>query len=300
MYRFFPVQARRDDAPNWRSDGSPFLEFLASYTSRSRRRSTAVAARVHDRAAGLCPVGLRRQTSREVTLSGAAGALTAKAPALGGDQPQHAPPHHALRHRPDVSALIMAASRSPARARLRPALRTKARRVTGKMLATSASVASPLGRRIFGHDGPAGSSPPWPDTVVEQPAKVPRRARPAYPGSASAGFDGVPLHLALDGSCGGGMRRAVGGRRRAAGRDPSGGWSCWSPQPSRPVELPRRAAQRPICRSRLGRAVVDANGWDSWRARSRAATLLRGRKVADATEFSDDERELRDVYPRGA
>lgn len=182
-------------------------------------------------------------------------------------------------------------------------------RVTGKMLADTASLLRRLwaGEKIFGHDGPAGRFAYLSlDTVVENPPPLLLAALgPKTQELAGAHFDGVLLHSHwTDRAVAECVARVRRGAERA-GRDPEKiqVWSCLVTACAlpEPVEL-RHVVRRMTTYMQIpgyGELIVDANGWDRGvLEKLRAHPLLQGR-LADATEFTDDElRTLRDVYPR--
>jgi len=182
-------------------------------------------------------------------------------------------------------------------------------RVTGKMLADTAGLLRRLwaGEKIFGHDGPAGKFAYLSlDTTVESPPPLFIAALgPKTQTLAGAHFDGVLLHSHwTDAAVAGCVARVKQGAERA-GRDPQKVqvWSCLVTACAlpEPVEL-RHVVRRMTTYMQIpgyGELIVDANGWDrTVLEKVRNHPLLQGR-LADATEFSDDElRQIRDVYPR--
>ncbi len=182
-------------------------------------------------------------------------------------------------------------------------------RVTGAMLADTAQLLRRLwaGEKIIGHDGPAGRFPYLSLDYVAAPAAAAGAggARPADAGVGRARVRCRAVALALDRP---GRRRLRDPRARAAPSAPAATrtrvqvWSCLvtACDLPEPVEL-RHVVRRMTTYMQIpgyGELIVDANGWD--RAvldRVRTHPLLQGR-LADATEFTDDElRTIRDVYP---
>jgi len=181
-------------------------------------------------------------------------------------------------------------------------------RVTGAMLADTAQLLRRLwaGEKIIGHDGPAGRFPYLSLDYVAAPAPplVLAALGPRTQELGGRAFDAVLLHSHWTdqavADCVGRVRRGA----ERAGRDPDTVqvWSCLvtACDLPEPVEL-RHVVRRMTTYMQIpgyGELIVDANGWD--RAvldRLRTHPLLQGR-LADATEFTDDElRTIRDVYP---
>ncbi|HVO27414.1 MAG TPA: TIGR03857 family LLM class F420-dependent oxidoreductase [Candidatus Margulisiibacteriota bacterium] len=181
-------------------------------------------------------------------------------------------------------------------------------RVTSAMLADTAALLRRLwaGEKIMGHDGPAGRFPYLSlDYVADPPPPLVLAALgPRTQELGGRAFDAVLLHSHwTDQAVADCVQRVRRGAERA-GRDPDSVqvWSCLVTACAlpEPVEL-RHVVRRMTTYMQIpgyGELIVDANGWD--RAvldRVRAHPLLQGR-LADATEFSDDElRTMRDLYP---
>lgn len=181
-------------------------------------------------------------------------------------------------------------------------------RVTGAMLTDTAQLLRRLwaGEKILGHDGPAGRYAYLSlDHVVAQPPPLLLAALgPKTQEMAGRVFDGVLLHSHWTdqavADCVARVRRGA----EQAGRDPGAVqvWSCLVTA----CDLPEPVALRHVVRRMTtylqipgyGELIVDANGWDrAVLERLRAHPVLGGR-IADATEFTEDElRTLRDVYP---
>ena len=181
-------------------------------------------------------------------------------------------------------------------------------RVTGAMLEDTAQLLRRLwaGEKIIGHDGPAGRFPYLSLDYVADPAPplVLAALGPRTQELGGRAFDAVLLHSHWTdqavADCVARVRRGA----AAAGRDPDAVqvWSCLVTA----CDLPEPVALRHVVRRMTtymqipgyGELIVDANGWDrTVLDRLRSHPLLQGR-LADATEFTDDElRTIRDLYP---
>ena len=181
-------------------------------------------------------------------------------------------------------------------------------RVTMAMLEDTAGLLRRLwaGEKVFGHDGAAGRFGYLAtDAAIEAPPPLLLAALgPKTQTMGGRAFDAVLLHSHWTdravAECVTRVRRGA----EQAGRNPEAVqvWSCLVTAADLPesVEL-RHVVRRMTTYMQIpgyGELIVKANGWD--RAvldRLRAHPVLDGR-IADATEFSDDElRALRDVYP---
>jgi len=181
-------------------------------------------------------------------------------------------------------------------------------RVSGAMLVDAAGLLRRLwaGEKIMGHDGPAGRFPYLSlDHVADPPPPLVLAALgPRTQELAGQAFDAVLLHSHwTDQAVADCVQRVRRGAERA-GRDPAAVqvWSCLvtACELPEPVEL-QHVVRRMTTYLQIpgyGELIVDANRWD--RAildRLRSHPLLQGR-LADATEFTDDElRTIRDLYP---
>ena len=181
-------------------------------------------------------------------------------------------------------------------------------RVTTAMLEDTARLLRRLwaGEKIFGHDGAAGRFGYLTTdmAVASPPPLVLAALGPKTQTMGGRAFDAVLLHSHWTdravADCVARVRRGA----EQAGRDPSAVqvWSCLvtAAELPEPVEL-RHVVRRMTTYMQIpgyGELIVKANGWDpAVLDRVRAHPVLDGR-IADATEFTDDElRALRDVYP---
>jgi 5,10-methylenetetrahydromethanopterin reductase len=181
-------------------------------------------------------------------------------------------------------------------------------RVTSAMLEDSAQLLRRLwaGEKIIGHDGAAGRFPYLSLDYAADPAPplVLAALGPKTQELGGRAFDAVLLHSHwTDQAVADCVTRVRHGAERA-GRDPQSVqvWSCLvtAADLPEPVEL-RHVVRRMTTYMQIpgyGELIVDANGWDRVVLdRLRSHPLLQGR-LADATEFTDDElRTIRDVYP---
>lgn len=181
-------------------------------------------------------------------------------------------------------------------------------RVTMAMLEDTAGLLRRLwaGEKVFGHDGAAGRfGYLTTDMVVAAPPPLVLAALgPKTQTMGGRAFDAVLLHSHWTDQA---VADCVARVRRGAeqvGRDPNAVqvWSCLVTAADLPesVEL-RHVVRRMTTYLQIpgyGELIVKANGWDpAVLDRLRAHPVLDGR-IADATEFTDDElRTLRDVYP---
>lgn len=181
-------------------------------------------------------------------------------------------------------------------------------RVTMAMLEDSAGLLRRLwaGEKIFGHDGAAGRFGYLATdlAVAAPPPLVLAALGPKTQTMGGRAFDAVLLHShwtdAAVADCVARVRRGA----EQAGRDPDAVqvWSCLVTAADLPesIEL-RHVVRRMTTYMQIpgyGELIVRANGWDPGVLDCvRAHPALDGR-IADATEFNDDElRALRDVYP---
>lgn len=181
-------------------------------------------------------------------------------------------------------------------------------RVTIAMLEDSAGLLRRLwaGEKIFGHDGAAGKFGYLSTdiTIAAPPPLVLAALGPRTQTMGGRAFDAVLLHSHwTDQAVADCVERVRRGAEKA-GRDPRAVqvWSCLvtAAELPEPVEL-RHVVRRITTYMQIpgyGELIVRANGWDpAVLDRVRTHPVLDGR-IADATEFSDDElRALRDVYP---
>ena len=180
-------------------------------------------------------------------------------------------------------------------------------RVTMAMLEDTAGLLRRLwaGEKVFGHDGPAGRfGYLTTELAVTPPPLVLAALGPKTQTMGGRAFDAVLLHSHwTDRAVAACVERARRGAEQA-GRDPNAVqvWSCLvtAAELPEPVEL-RHVVRRMTTYMQIpgyGELIVKANGWDpAVLERLRAHPVLDGR-IADATEFTDDElRRLRDVYP---
>jgi len=181
-------------------------------------------------------------------------------------------------------------------------------RVTTAMLEDTAKLLRRLwaGEKIFGHDDAAGRFAYLStDLAIAEPPPLALAALgPKTQTMGGRAFDAVLLHSHWTdqavADCVARVRRGA----EQAGRDPNAVqvWSCLvtAADLPEPVEL-RHVVRRMTTYMQIpgyGELIVRANGWDpTVLDRVRAHPVLEGR-IADATEFTDDElRALRDVYP---
>jgi probable F420-dependent oxidoreductase len=181
-------------------------------------------------------------------------------------------------------------------------------RVTGAVLEDTAQLLRRLwsGEKIIGHEGAAGHFPylSLDYTASPTPPLVLAALGPKTQELGGRAFDAVLLHSHwTDQAVTDCVTRVRRGAERA-GRDPNTVhvWSCLvtAADLPEPVEL-RHVVRRMTTYMQIpgyGELIVDANGWDrTVLERLRSHPLLQGR-LADATEFTDDElRTLRDLYP---
>jgi 5,10-methylenetetrahydromethanopterin reductase len=181
-------------------------------------------------------------------------------------------------------------------------------RVGNAMLEDTAGLLRRLwaGEKIVGHEGPLGKFGYLSlDTTADPaPPLILAALGPRTQELGGRAYDGVLLHSHwTDRAVADCVARVRRGAERA-GRDPEAVqvWSCLVTACALPesVEL-RHVVRRMTTYMQIpgyGELIVDANGWDRGVLdRLRAHPLLQGR-LADATEFTDDElRTLRDVYP---
>jgi probable F420-dependent oxidoreductase len=181
-------------------------------------------------------------------------------------------------------------------------------RVTGRMLEDTAGLLRRLwaGEKVLGHDGAAGKFAylSTDHACSAPPPLVLAALGPRTQALGGRAFDAVLLHSHwTDRAVAACVARVRQGAEQA-GRDPDRVqvWACLvtACELPEPLEL-RHVVRRMTTYMQIpgyGELIVDANGWDRGvLERLRAHPVLEGR-IADATEFTDDElRRLRDVYP---